>query len=224
MNEVKIRYISDRLGIPLSLADLISLKIVLNIQDLIRENNLELTRYPHIVETLDKYFMGFISYDNSFCTMRNVVDSDRINKSIRHRYINYNLVKKQDKNRDYYVIPTQIDVTHHIKIHIAEGAIDILSVCLNVLGGNRVDNIYIANGGKSYRQALEFILYETGIIDYEVHIYEDKDVSKQEFDKIFTYKCSPLPVDIYIHMNMVDGEKDYGVPKNRIRDCIISKL
>ena len=39
----------------------------------------------------------------------------------------------------------------------------------------------MACGGKSYYQALEFILQETGIINFNVHYYPDKDVTDNEF-------------------------------------------
>jgi hypothetical protein len=145
---------------------------------------------------------------------------NRINFKVRKRYINYKLVNKDDQSRDFYVIPTKIDITHHIKIHISEGAFDILSIYVNLNRFNNIDNIYIASGGKSYRHALEFILCELGIVDYEVHVYVDKDVSDREFYRIFAKSCIALPVDIYIHKNMKDGEKDYGVSIDRIIDSI----
>jgi hypothetical protein len=33
-------------------------------------------------------------------------------------------------------------------------------------------------------------------------------------------KIQLLPSDIYIHRNMFEGEKDYGVPLNRIKDSV----
>lgn len=214
----KLQYINNRLGQNLSYSELSQYKIFLNLYDIINTNKLELTRYKNITDQLDYYFMGFISYDNSFCTLRKVGKSDKIYKSINSRYVNYNLTGKETDTKDYYVIPAAIDISKHIQIHIAEGAIDILSVCMNLHNRDTVNKIFIANGGKSYRQSLEFVLCETGIIDYEVHIYIDKDVTDYEFRKLFVNKCMALPSIIYLHRNMKDGEKDYGVPKSQIID------
>ena len=107
-----------------------------------------------------------------------------------------------------------------VKIHLAEGQFDILSIFYNLNNCNRNQNIYIACGGKSYAQALEFILLETGIINYEIHYYPDKDVTDSDFFKSTQQKVNLLPANIYIHRNMCPGEKDYGVPMNKITDTV----
>jgi hypothetical protein len=109
--------------------------------------------------------------------------------------------------------------TEPVKIHLAEGQFDILSIFYNLNNCNREQNIYIACGGKSYAQALEFILLETGIINYEIHYYPDIDVSDKDFFDI-QRKIQLLPANIFIHRNTYPGEKDFGVPMNRIIDSV----
>ena len=123
---------------------------------------------------------------------------------------------------NYYVIPTKVDTlsTNIIKIHIAEGPFDILSIFTNLCNCNMESNIYISSGGKSYRQALEFVLEQTGIVNYEIHMYIDNDVSDDEFYRLFMYKSQYLPANIYIHRNTMKGQKDYGVPLNQICDSV----
>lgn len=221
LNEAKLNYINNRIGSKFSISDLASLKIFLNLYDIINANNLELTRHQITCDDLDKWFIGFISYDNSFAGLRKLTNRE-LYKSINKRYINYTLVNKTNTAKNFYVIPTMIDILslEPIKIHLAEGQFDILSIFYNLNNCNRNQNIYIACGGKSYAQALEFILLETGIINYEIHYYPDKDVTDGDFFKSTQQKVNLLPANIYIHRNMCPGEKDYGVPMNKITDTV----
>ena len=193
-NIAKLKYINNRIGSNFSISDLSSLKIFLNLYDIINSNNLELTRHQMICNELDKWFIGFISYDNSFAGLRKLTDND-LYKSINKRYINYTLINKIDDAKNYYVIPSIIDILNPnpVKIHLAEGQFDILSIFHNLNNCNRNQNIYIACGGKSYLQALEFILLETGIINYEIHYYPDKDVSDNKFFYDVQQKVQLLP-------------------------------
>ncbi len=215
---IKLEYINKRLGTNFTFSHLVSLKIFLNLYDIVQTNRLELTREEAVVNQLSNSFIGFISYDNSFATMRRVFNKNLI-KSIDKRYINYHLVEKLDDNKDFYVIPTHVDVynPNRVKIHITEGVFDILSVFCNMNNYNTQQNIYIASGGKSYKQALQFVLSEFGLINYEVHLYPDKDVDEYQLSRLVLDKIQMLPSNIFIHRNSMDDEKDFGVPKERIK-------
>lgn len=221
MNQVKLDYINNRIGSNFNYADLVNNKIFLNLYDIINTNKLDLTRDQSICNDLDKYFIGFISYDNSYCGMRKITDKD-LYYSINKRYINYNIINKLNDRKNFYVIPTEIDVLNQqpVKIHIAEGQFDILSIFYNLNHCNRKQNIYIACGGKSYLQALSFIIQETGIINYEIHYYPDRDVLDNELYYNVIKLVNLLPSDIYIHRNIFENEKDFGVPINRIKENI----
>lgn len=219
-NEYKLNYINNRIGSNFSYEDILSLKIFLNLYDVLNQNNLDLTRYKNITDQLDIFFIGFISYDNSFANMRKVTDKE-LYKSVNKRYINYNLTGKIDNNKNYYIIPTSIDLTSNdpIRIHIAEGPFDILSIYYNLNNCNRFNNIYISCGGKGYYNALSFILQEIGMINFELHYYPDRDIDDYFINKLIN-AVGMLPTDIYIHRNSFGNEKDYGVPKDRIKDNI----
>lgn len=221
LNQAKLEYINQRIGSNFSIADLPSLKIFLNLYDIINSNNLELTRYQSICDDLDKWFIGFISYDNSYASLRKITNRE-LNKSINKRYINYTLVNKINDAKNYYIIPTAIDILNPepVKIHLAEGQFDILSIFYNLNNCNRNQNIYIACSGKSYVQALQFILLETGIVNCEIHYYPDKDVTDDDFFYSVLRKIQLLPFNIFIHRNIYENEKDYGVPLNRIKDNV----
>ena len=220
-NEAKLAYINNRIGSRFTIEDLYKVKIFLNLFDIINQNKLELTRSQNIVRDLDYNFIGFISYDNSYCGLRKVTDAE-LYPSINKRYINYNLINKTSDSKNFYIIPSQVDITstRPVRIHIAEGQFDILSIFYNLNMSNTMQNVYMAAGGKSYTQALNFILKELGLINYEIHYYPDKDVDDNEVDRIVTSKINLLPADIYIHRNIYPGEKDYGVPMGRIKDYV----
>lgn len=220
-NKYKLDYINNRIGSNFTIEDLVKVKIFLNLYDIINSNGLELTRHKMICDDLDKYFIGFLSYDNSYCGLRKVTNKE-LYKAVNKRYINYNLINKTDDSKNFYIIPSSINMLDPtaVKVHLAEGQFDILSIFYNLNSCNNYQNIYIACGGKSYSQALEFILNETGIINYEIHYYPDKDVNDNEFFYDVQKKIQLLPSDIYIHRNIFEGEKDYGVPLNRIKDSV----
>lgn len=220
-NQNKLNYINTRIGANFSLFDLYKLKMFLNLYDIVVTNKLELTRHQAICDSLDKYFIGFISYDNSYCGLRKITDRE-LYQSVNKRYINYSLINKTDDRKNFYIIPTQINILDPlpVKVHIAEGQFDILSIYYNLNKCNNYQNIYIACGGKSYSQATEFILEETGIVNYELHYYPDKDVSDQEFLYSTQSKIQLLLSSIFIHRNIYNGEKDFGVPINRINEVV----
>lgn len=220
-SRMKLDYINSRIGAKFTYGHLTALKIFLNLYDVINSNRLQLTRAENLVNQLNNNFIGFISYDNSFATMRKV-SNNRLDKSIDKRYVNYRLVNKQDDSKNFYVIPTQSNVLtqDRVRIHITEGVFDILSVFYNLNRCNTKQNIYIASGGKSYKRALQFILEETGVINYEIHLYPDNDVNDYSLSKLIMDEIKLLPCNIFIHRNAMDGEKDYGVPLERIKDSV----
>lgn len=215
----KLKYINDRLGTNLTLHDCISNKIILNIKDLIKENKLELTRYPDIVEQLDSNFLGFLSFDNAFINMRNLGIRE-VYHTIDKRYINYNIFNKYDNTMKFYVLPTSIDLydPNPVRLHLAEGPFDILSIKYNLLH-NDTRNIFAAVSGSSYKSCIRYFITRMGLYNLEIHIYMDNDQSMKQIYNIanlLQYFCIPL----YVHNNSFPNEKDYGVPSSNIIDNI----
>lgn len=220
-NQMKINYINNRIGSNFQIQHLLSLKIFLNLYDILNQNRLKATRHQMITDALNEHFVGFISYDNSYSILRKIDDVE-LYKSVNKRYINYNIIDKFDDTKDFYVIPSKVNPEdiNPVNIHIAEGVFDILSVFYNLNNCNTYQNIYIASAGKSYLQALNFILNETGLINYNIHIYPDNDVNDYELNKLVLNSINLLSANVYIHRNMCINEKDYGVPKDRIKDQV----
>ena len=216
----KLKYINDRIGTNFTFKDCIDNKIVLNINDLIKTNKLELTRNPNIIDQLDTNFIGFLSYDNAFINMRNLGIKE-VYHTIDKRYINYNIFDKYDNTMKFYVLPTIIDlnIPEPVRLHMAEGPFDILSIKYNV--AERTDrDIFASVTGSSYKGCLRHFLTKLGIYNLEVHMYMDNDQSMNqayEISNLLSYFNTPL----YLHRNVYEGEKDYGVTKDRIVDSII---
>lgn len=221
-SEIKLKYIQDRLGVGLSYEDLHRLKICLNLNDLIKENHInKLTRVENIVNQLDQEFIGFISIDNVFLNMRKATNAS-VYKEIDKRYVNYRIFDKSDDSTKFYTIPTQVNLngTKRVKLHIAEGPFDILSVYLNCR--NMEEGIYTSVTGNRYDSVINFFLTNFMLPYIELHIYPDNDKygSMQRMRSLKYHLLDPS-IPIYVHMNTYSDEKDFGVPKSRISESII---
>ena len=226
LSDVKLNYLNWRLGTNLDYNEILNKKIVLNIEDLLVSNRIvNRTRAPMIMDQINNYFLGFISYDNAFINMRRLVDESKVHKSLEKRYINYNIFGKYDNSMKYYILPTDIDLSKpkRIRVNIAEGPMDILSVYYNTMN-DRDHNIFIAITGSSYFQAVQAVLVDLKLSFIEVHIYADNDKDDQQFMNIARL-LAMHNVELYIHRNMYTNEsgiveKDFGVPKDRIKEIV----
>ena len=215
---LKLSYINKRLGVNLDLNDLQKLKIILNINDFLSFNNINsITRSQYTINLLNEYFLGFVTNNNSTIIMRNLVkDRNKLPDIIKDRYVKYSIINNPIST-GYYIIPTQCDIYNQINIHIAEGPFDILSVFCNLRGMNSFQNIYASIGGNSYLSLIKYFLINCGIINPIFHIYIDNDIPKYFIDKI-SLLLKPLGIQVFIHINTYEGEKDFGVDKNHIKE------
>lgn len=219
LSAAKLGYINNRLGLNLTYQDCLNLKIVLNLYDLLKANNINyITRNQDIVNELNNSFVGFLSMDNSFVNLRNLREG-KVHKNIDHKYIEYNIFNRTDISKRNYVIPTTVDMLKPIEIHIAEGAFDILSIFFNVNNGKTYQSIYSSMGGKTYLSQIKMFLIEYGIVNATFHLYVDNDI---EDYTLFNIKkvTTPLKIPIYIHRNRYTGENDFGVKRDHITDRV----
>lgn len=223
VSKIKLDYINNRLGTNLTFDEVRRLKIILNLYDTINENGIKkLTRDQNIVNQLDQNFLGFLSIDNAFVNMRRLCDKGLVYKSIDKRYINYKLFDKFDSSERFYVIPSIIENIYapkRIKINIAEGPFDILSIYLNLR--NREEGIYIAGTGCNYFSIALYCLEVFGIINAEIHFYQDTDDVANKKIQFTLNNIRNLGLPVYIHKNMMEGEKDFGVRLSQIKESII---
>lgn len=219
LNEMKRKYICERIGFDLPFEELAKNKIIFSIKELLWRNYInQYTRDERIVEQLDKYFVGFLSNNNGSIAMRNTVYGKiDLGEFLNFRYIKYSVV--QGAPAGYYIIPSVCDVTKRIEVVIAEGQFDILSIFYNLYNGERYNRVYSSIGGNGYLNIIQYFLCDIGLVDPIFHIYIDNDIKKfvlHQIEKII----KPLGINIYIHMNTYEKEKDFGVPKSRIKEYI----
>lgn len=217
----KLAYINNRLGINMTFHDVLDKKIVLNLGDVLQTNNLRMTRDPAIVNDLDKYFMGFISFDNAFVNMRKTCEDGIVNEKIDKRYINYNLFNKLDNTQRFYTMPTQIDISYpqRIPIHIAEGPFDILSIYYNLRHGEY--GIYTSVSGSNYKGIINHFICGMKLPFVEIHIYPDNDKygSNHVIRDIYEY-IRGIQCPLYVHRNTYPNQKDFGVDLGHIEEAI----
>ena len=220
-NDVKLYYINNRLGLNLSYQDLLDDKIVLNLWDLLDSNHItEYTRYENAIDELDRNSIGFLSIDNSYVTLKNLMYG-KSSKYLNNRYNVYCLFKNPVKAKKIYCIPTKINMVSNVpvKVHIAEGQFDILSVFYNLCAGDRIQNVYAAICGKSYSSVMSMFLRDIGLMNIEFHIYLDNDIKRYELDGVQRIS-KELDIDTYLHRNIYPGEKDFGVKLDHIKDSV----
>lgn len=220
LSQAKLNHINKRLGINLTYDDLLKNKIILNLRDLLDSNNItHYTRDARLITELDQSFIGFISQDNAFINMRNLRQG-KVNKAIDKRYVNYNIFGKFNNTERYYTIPTNINLLNpkRIKLNIAEGPFDILSVKYNLR--KEEDNvIYSSILGSGYINICKHFINKLALINIEVHIYIDNDVANYVITELANF-LRIYNIPLYIHRNVKEGEKDFGVPIERIDERI----
>lgn len=221
-SELKRRYIVERLGVDLNFADLKALKICVNLLDLLKENNIRnFSRDTSIINDLDREFIGFISMDNAYLNMRRTCSEGRVYKSIDKRYVNYKLFNKFNTEERFYTIPTKVDLNKpdRLKVNIAEGPFDILSVYLNLR--NKEEGIYTAIGGNNPVSVLLYFLSVLKLPYIELHYYVDNDKFGKTERIRYLMNLLPDKFPVYIHRNVYENEKDFGVPVNRIKESVM---
>lgn len=222
-SEFKRQYICNRIGYDLSYNDLSNLKIILNLMDILEENRIQkFTRDHNILNDLDREFVGFLSKDNAFLNMRRTCPEGRVYQSIDKRYVNYKIFDKIDTSQRFYTVPTLVNLNspNRIKLHIAEGPFDILSIFLNCR--RMEEGIYTSIAGSNYLGLILYFLIDMQLPYIELHLYPDNDkFGSMDRMRSIVRKIPDQSIPVYIHKNNYSGEKDFGVPLNRINESIM---
>lgn len=222
-SEIKLKYINKRLGLNLSYYDLFKLKIVLNLNDILKENNItELTRDYAIVQQLDEVFLGFISTDNAFINMRKLVKDGSVYSSIDKKYINYNIFNKFDNTEKFYTVPCNISCSpERLKMHVAEGPFDILSILFNLRYNEYGKSIFTSITGGGYAGIAHYFITKMKLPYIELHLYPDNDkVGSDNKMRYIVDEMNKINTPVYIHRNLSPNEKDFGVSSDRIKESV----
>lgn len=217
----KVKYISDRIGYNFGWRDIWNCKIILNLREFLQYNKIEqFTRSQSDIDTLSRYYIGFLSMDNGFVTLRQLPNRANLPDYYK-RYMVYNIFGAQSSNLRYYCIPTSLRVMgiDPIHIRIAEGPVDILSISHNLRYDDSGPNIYISSNGKGYINVVKSLLELYPLVNIAIHLYPDNDVPDYYFTW-FLKSLNRLYIPTFIHRNIFPGEKDFGVPLDHIRENI----
>lgn len=219
LSKDKLAYINRRLGLNLSYNDMIKNKIVLNLYDLINSNSItSFTREKFALDEFNAHYIGFLSMDNTIVNLRKF-DDKPIKYSGFGEKGKYVIKENLNGNTSAYIIPTEINPLKKINVHITEGAFDILSVYYNLHNQEYPNSLYCSINGKAYLSMIRNLITHIGLIDADFHVYMDNDV-KPYIAKGIAKVIIPLGIDVYIHKNVYPNMKDYGVPKENIKDYV----
>lgn len=219
LNQAKINYLNARLGSSFTLSECRELKIVTNVQNLLAQNQIRYNVEPKIIQMLQMNFIGFLSLNNNRIMCRNI---NPLSTDKDFRWYNLILNEKNLNPYTFYSIPNSLNLyyTHDINIHVAEGIFDILSIYTNLKQRSKENNFYYASCGAAAANVMGFLIdrgINTGI---NLHLYADKDKSDDFHMKYLRYESNLYQWcdKIIIHRNRYTGEKDYGVPMEKIKD------
>lgn len=210
----KLEYINNRLGTDISIDECSKFKIIPNIGELLKSNNITAEDYSCDLETLinlHKYGVGFLTCENHYVNVRNITDKGA-------RYYKYSMIKNlpPGEGQKMYIIPTSIDILSNekIEINITEGTFDILGVYFHI-NNRREDNIvYCANNGSGFIKTIIYFISQ-GFFGDNVYynIYSDADRPLSFYDNIKSQYLDFMG-GLTIYYNKKG--KDYGVRSNEI--------
>lgn len=207
----KLDYINKRLGSDLKLHECKSLKIILSLNDFLYSNNFYPNMSNYMVKKLNEDYVGFLSSDNSYIIFRDITGKNNI------RYINYPVFKNSGNwGSKLYIIPGEYDLmSNDIECNITEGVFDILSCFINLNNKNKMNVLYSAVNGAGFIGVIKKILHVGFINNLNINIYSDSDKSAEYYKSLKEINIFCKSLNLFY--NIYPGEKDIGVPKDRIK-------
>lgn len=211
-------YLESRMGTKFSEEELKRLKVIFSFGEFIRTNNItKLTCDNNRANMLHNDFIGFLTTKNEFINFRDA--SNKYDK--KHRYYKYNIFNSLDNTKKFYTIPNEIDLlsTDDINIVMAEGIFDITSIYANVFNRETKNIVYAAMCSSGYTNVIKYFL-QLGLVgsNIHLHIFSDKDRNLDFYRKnVLNEGIKEWISDVTIYYNATQGEKDFGVPKDKIR-------
>ena len=206
----KIDYVSKRIGINFTPKSLEYLRVITSLKDFLGLNGIAINpKWKKSFYYLEKSYVGFLTMDKMNIVFRNIEEGSEF------RYIKYPIFNGLQFGENSYVIPMKVDVlSSSINLNITEGVFDILSIFLNVMKGDLNNNIYVAVTGSGYRRVIKYFIKKGFIGNLNINIFSDNDKKVSWYDNIF--KDNYWFNNVSIYYNGKEGEKDFGVPKERI--------
>lgn len=222
----KLEYIEGRIGqenLFTHEEDLKKFNIVLNLTDFLTNNKFDINSYQVFQKSklndLDQHYAMFLLNDKIMVNARHIKPMNKKEKFYKFRIIN----DESAQTRRFYNINVPLDLSNRVfNIHLTEGIFDILSLYTNNIidSENKArNNIYIANNGKGYLFILNY-LQSLGILNCNINIYSDNDVSIKELKKRLRWNTISKYNGVNVYYNKYyerdSSVKDFGVPKDKI--------
>ena len=212
LNEYKLRYMQQRLGVAFSYENLQSLNVVMDLDQFLQHNGLDINpRYKKYRKMLAHDYIGFLSTQRDWLILRDTTNTREL------RYVKYSLFNSIDKSEIVFTVPgTRSDVfADDVNLNVCEGTFDALGVFCHVKKYDRTNNIYAACCGSGYVNTIRYFIRLGFIGNLNVHIYSDSDKRLKFYRDIdIAAKIKPWVKSIHIWYN--DKSKDYGVPAKYI--------
>ena len=213
INEItqrKIDYISRRIGVNFTAKSLEYLRVITSLKDFLSLNKLPINpKWKKSFYYLENSYIGFLTMDKMSIVFRSIEEDPVL------RYIKYPIFNGLQLGETSYVIPMRVDImSPSINLNISEGIFDILSVFFSIMKGNLKNNIYVAVTGSGYRRVIKYFLRKGFVCNLNINIYSDNDKDLKWYSNILRDKY--WFNDINIYYNGMKGEKDFGVPSDKI--------
>lgn len=219
--DAKVAYLEHRLGRTFTTKELKEAKVITSLKHFLLLNHIGYRPFqPYLIERLERDFIGFLSFGNSHILFRDITNTHDPS------WVKYPILEESRANRVLYTMTNSLDPlsTGPIRINMAEGIMDTLSVAFNLdhKAGNEL-NVCLC--GKQYRSFLRFLL-DLGFCgsNIQINIFADNDMefnpkAKEKTDLSYfkknlgRFKYIFGKITIYYNRK----QKDCGVPKNEIR-------
>ena len=213
--EKAVDYVSKRMGIQLTNEELVTrYKAVTNAAQFFEDNRMKPPVGWNNQVMYDFYnSIGFLSSDGSHVIFRDMTGLQK------KKYFNLNLQPHNFSiSSKIYNISSSVNMmAPSVNLIITEGIFDIMGVYEHFYKDtvkDRDDYIFAASCGKGFLAVISHYV-QMGFLDLNITIYSDSDVN------IFFYKdlkeTSPYLKNVSITVYYNTLEKDFGIPKDRIK-------
>ena len=208
--EQKLNYIKNRLGLNLTVEELVQLRTIFFLGQFLRENEINtITVEKEKAKFLNNVYIGFLSTHNEFINFRDTTGKYK-------RWIKYSVYKNLDNTRKFYTIPNNVDLltTKTITINIAEGVFDILGVYYHIFNKEKNNMIYVSSGDSNFVTTIKYFI-QMGIFgNVDINIFSDSDHDIHFYKKLKN-NIKDFVNNINVYYNTL--EKDCGVKKENIK-------
>jgi hypothetical protein len=209
------RYLMDRLNTRITRFDIERYKILPNgLYDFLNENKIDyLTVSQKKGDFLNDNCLGFLSADESHIIFR-YIGSEKVEQ----RYTDYRIFRKEGGTKTFTTRGEVNLLQPRFNIILTEGIIDLIQIEKQFYSENIKNVIGMSFNGHNYSNVTK--LFELGMINLDLDIYYDNDDDAIKDVKKFL-STNPFmkfgDMNIKNYRNAFSGEKDFGVPLERIK-------